>query len=480
MKTQTVMSLAMAAALILCATASAEDVQWVRVTVLLEPANVDAVLPRDTLIPGGVYSEAEVDARRITTIDREIVDRVRSLDESMQGIEESMRLTTLLPRQYYLALEVGRKVALPVIDLNPRLAIVLEPVNMTNGGLKCKVQFLEPEGPAGTTEFTGTPITLRLQEADLREVLQMFASVVPFELEVDPSVAGTVTVDLRDVPWDQALDLVLRTNNLGWVRDDGTLRVGARDEMTSHQRVRADAIIGLAPGVRGPATVASRGDEHSPTVVLLIERVGGSPGSVAERDGLVHASRVLPVSPYPDDLGNGQESLAIFRATVATDGSLRDAAVLASPSEAYAKRLLAALETWRFQAVLDEAGRKQEGVVGYGVRLSPPTRFVNLGEVAHIGVDVTAEPAPEPYPDQYVIKVVITDLETGKVLTAPQMVTRRGDEARVGGRVQAPNGEGSTMNMRFLVSEDGKTVSYSWTMITAGTIVASNSAEFTL
>ncbi len=479
MNTRTTTALAMAVALILCAAASAEDAQWVRVTVLLEPGQSSSFRPQDTLLPGGVYSLAEVAQRGQTAVDEEILERVRHMNDSMRSAEASMRLATLLARQYYLELEVGRKSVLPAIDLNPRLSVVLTPERFVGDQVVCKVQFLEPEGMLGTPDFTGEPITLRLQDANIQDVLRTFSKVTEVEIVVDPSVKGTVTVGLRDVPWDQALDAVLRIRGLGWSRDNGTIRIAPRVELSRPKRVRTEATLKLPRGSWGSSIIASEGDENNPTMVLVVESVDGPPDLVAERDGLVHPRRVLPVAPFPDDLESPAGDLAVFRATVTTDGELRDAEILASPSPAYAERLLAAMGEWRFRAVLDEAGRKHEAVVGYGVRLDLQTPFVNLGEVAHLGFDVKAAPALGN-PDQYVISVIVTDLDSGKILTTPQVVTRRGGEAKIRSGLKAPNGDDGQLNMRFLISEDGKTVSYSWTMTTDGTVVASHSAEFKL
>ncbi len=479
MKTRLTTSAAVAAVLLLCAAASAEDVQWVRVTVVLEAGSLETPRPQDMLIPGGVYSLDEVNERGMATIDEEILERLRNLGDSMSSMQESMRLGTLLARQYYLALEVGQESVLPAVDLNPRLSVVFTPERFVGERIVCKVQILEPEGPMGTSDFTGEPITLRLQDANIQDVLRTFSKVTSVDIVVDPSVVGTVTVDFRDVPWDQALDLILRFNGLGWTRENGAIRVAPRTEMSSRKRVRTEATLRLPRGSWGSVTVASPGDEHNPTMVLLVESVQRPPRLVAERDGLVHPRRVLPVAPFPDDLESTYGELAVFRATVTTDGELRDAEILATPSPAFAERLLRALAEWRFRAVLDEAGRKLEAVVGYGVRINPEPVFVNLGEVAHLGVDVKAEPAPGSS-DQYVISVIVTDLDSGKVLSTPRLFTVRGDEARVRSMVKAPNGDEGRLNMRFLISEDGTTISYSWTMTTEGTVVASHSAEFKL
>lgn len=461
------------------AMASAADVQWVRVTVLLETGRADAARPQDTLIPGGIYSLDEVQKRGLAAVDGEILERIRHLGESMRGAEESMRLATLLARQYYLRLEVGKKAVLPAVDLNPRLSVVFIPERFVGDRVVCKVQFLEPEGPIRTPDFTGKPITLTLKDADIQDVLRVFSRVAPVEIIVDPAVTGSVTVDLRDVPWDQALDLVLRVTGLGWTRNNGTIRVVPLGELSGRKKVRTEATLTLPRGSWGSSRIASRGDENNPTMLLLVESVDGPPNLAAERDGLVHPRRVSLVAPTPDDEENSLGEIAVFRATVTTDGEPRNAKVLASPSPAYAERLLEALKQWRFRTVLDEAGRKQEAVVGYGVRFRPQRGAVILGGAPHVGVEINASPDAKK-PGNYVITVIVTDLDSGGVLSAPRVVTRKGEEARVSTMVTAPDADQATLKMRILVAEDGTGVSYSWTLVTADTVVASHSAEFTL
>lgn len=389
-----------------------------------------------------------------------------------------MRLTKLLARQYYLELEVDQRAVLPVVDLNARLSVVFLPERYVGGMVVCKVQFLEPEGIMGTPDFSGEPITLRLHDANLQDVLSTFSKIVPVEIVVDPTVRGIVTVDLRDVPWDQALDAILRINGLGWTRDNGSIRVEPLRELSQRRRVRTEATLNL-PRSRGSSMIASRGDEHNPTMVLVVESVDGPPGLAAERDGLVHPRRIQTVPPTPDDLRDSFGDLAVFRARLTTDGEVEDAEVLASPSPAFAERLLKALDEWRFRSVLDEAGRKQEAVVGYGVYFRTQPGPVPLSEVPHLGVEVKAAPAPDN-PEQYVITMITTDLETGKVLSSPMVYTRRGEEAQARSMVTAPDGDNATVKAWFLVAEDGKTFSYSWTVSIADTVVASHSAEFKL
>jgi type II secretory pathway component GspD/PulD (secretin) len=76
------------------------------------------------------------------------------------------------------------------------------------------------------TRWAGEPISLDIKDADLRDVIHTFAELTGLNIVVDPEVRGSVTVRLHDVPWDQALDLIVRSNGLGYVIEGNVLRVG--------------------------------------------------------------------------------------------------------------------------------------------------------------------------------------------------------------------------------------------------------------
>jgi type II secretory pathway component HofQ len=72
------------------------------------------------------------------------------------------------------------------------------------------------QGPSGQGQWRGFPISLSLRDAPLPEVLRAFAEIADFNLILDPRVPqGSVTVELKDVPWDLALYMILKTHGLG-------------------------------------------------------------------------------------------------------------------------------------------------------------------------------------------------------------------------------------------------------------------------
>jgi type IV pilus assembly protein PilQ len=82
-------------------------------------------------------------------------------------------------------------------------------------------------GPAAgaSQRFTGHPVTLDFQGADLRTVLRTFADISGLNIVIDQSVQGAVDVSLHEVPWDQALDIILRDHKLGYSVEGTIVRI---------------------------------------------------------------------------------------------------------------------------------------------------------------------------------------------------------------------------------------------------------------
>jgi type IV pilus assembly protein PilQ len=77
----------------------------------------------------------------------------------------------------------------------------------------------------GRKRYTGHPVSLDFQNADLRSVLRTFAEISGLNMVIDPAVQGTVDIVLTEVPWDQALDIILRGNQLGYTVDGTIVRI---------------------------------------------------------------------------------------------------------------------------------------------------------------------------------------------------------------------------------------------------------------
>lgn len=73
--------------------------------------------------------------------------------------------------------------------------------------------------------WTGEPISMDFKDIDIRDFFRFIAEISGMNMILDPQVKGTLTLKLKDVPWDQALDLVCRTNGLGYEVDGNVMSV---------------------------------------------------------------------------------------------------------------------------------------------------------------------------------------------------------------------------------------------------------------
>jgi type IV pilus assembly protein PilQ len=97
---------------------------------------------------------------------------------------------------------------------------------------------LAAAGEPEVRQFTGHPVSLDFQGVDLRAVLRTFSEITNLNIVIDPAVQGTVDVALRDVPWDQALDIILRANQLGYSVDGNIIRIAPLRVLADEQSQR--------------------------------------------------------------------------------------------------------------------------------------------------------------------------------------------------------------------------------------------------
>ena len=91
---------------------------------------------------------------------------------------------------------------------------------------------------SGDKQYTGEPITLNLKDADIKDTLQRFSELTQLNIVLDPDVRGTVTVSLQDIPWDQALELILKINQLGYVLEGNIMRIASTAKLTQEETAR--------------------------------------------------------------------------------------------------------------------------------------------------------------------------------------------------------------------------------------------------
>jgi type IV pilus assembly protein PilQ len=94
--------------------------------------------------------------------------------------------------------------------------------------------------PAPSGKYSGEPISVNLKDVDLRDFFRLIHEISGLNVVVDPAVKGNLTIVLDDVPWDQALDIVLKNNSLDKQLDGNVLRVATKDTLKKEAEENRD------------------------------------------------------------------------------------------------------------------------------------------------------------------------------------------------------------------------------------------------
>src|SRR4051812_8239134 len=119
------------------------------------------------------------------------------------------------------------------------------------------VNFLIPQQAAPATpstgkRYTGEPISVNLKDVDLKDFFRLIHEISGLNVVLDPGVTGNLTIVLDDVPWDQALDIVLANNNLDRQLDGNVLRIARVETIRKEaeaKRAQLDAVALAVPKV---------------------------------------------------------------------------------------------------------------------------------------------------------------------------------------------------------------------------------------
>ncbi len=91
------------------------------------------------------------------------------------------------------------------------------------------------------TGYTGQRLSLNFQSIEIRALLQIIADFSDFNVVTSDSVTGTVTLRLKDVPWDQALDIILQSKGLDKRKSGNVLLIAPKDELAAKEQVDLEA-----------------------------------------------------------------------------------------------------------------------------------------------------------------------------------------------------------------------------------------------
>jgi type IV pilus assembly protein PilQ len=103
---------------------------------------------------------------------------------------------------------------------------------------------LEQKPATNGSKYTGEPISVNLKDVDLKDFFRLIHEISGLNVVLDPNVHGNLTIVLDDVPWDQALDIVLKNNDLSRQLEGNILRIATIDTLrreAENRRAQIDA-----------------------------------------------------------------------------------------------------------------------------------------------------------------------------------------------------------------------------------------------
>ncbi|MGD0224724.1 MAG: type IV pilus secretin PilQ [Terriglobia bacterium] len=134
-----------------------------------------------------------------------------------------------------LRAEHAAQTLIPGKDGLPMAAQAGPPATGINPGQETPPPTAINPGQESKPVYTGEPISLNLKDVDLKDFFRLIHEISGLNIIIDPNVTGSVTLVLDSVPWDQALDIVLKNNDLGKVLEGNVLRIARMQTLTAEQ-----------------------------------------------------------------------------------------------------------------------------------------------------------------------------------------------------------------------------------------------------
>ena len=278
---------------------------------------------------------------------------------------------------------------------------------------------------AGDKQYTGEPITLNLKDADIKDTLQRFSELTQLNIVLDPDVRGTVTVSLQDIPWDQALELILKINQLGYVLEGNVMRIASTAKLAQEETGRL-AFLRAQDQNRPMKTVLQRVSyANADSIAAVAKKVMSSRGDIY----VDTRSNTLIIKELPDYLPTVLDLVRNID--------------IPNPQVMIETRIIEATRTfsqdlgivWGFQANSGAATGNTTGLV-----------FPNTGSVAGLvslpsGAPTVLSLAAANVLDTFKLNAEIHAAEARglvKVISTPKVQTQTGEQASIQSGFQIP------------------------------------------
>ena len=328
-------------------TAYRAELQGRSVLVSLDPVPA-AALPVSANPATQVFSEPRNDAalplrdidfrRGVDNAGRVVVDLVNNqvgVDIKQQGSNLVVEfLKTSLPEGLRRRLDVtdfGTPVqTISTVQSGDRVRMVIEPKGLWEHSayqsdnqlvVEVRQQKVNTDKLTQGPGYRGEKLSLNFQNIDVRSLLQVIADFTNFNIVTSDTVQGNLTLRLKDVPWDQALDIILQAKSLGMKRSGNVLQIAPKEELAAKEKAELEA----QAAIRNLEPLRTQSFQLNYTkaadiAAQLSSSTGGGSGGSSSNEGRLLSSRgnviaeprtnQIFVSDIPSRLEQIQEMIA--------------------------------------------------------------------------------------------------------------------------------------------------------------------------
>ena len=191
------------------------------------------------------------------------------------------------------------------VSVNAAQALIQAPANTPAVNLAAEQKAQAGQQPVATgPKYTGEPISVNLKDVDLKDFFRLIHEISGLNVVLDPNVHGTLTVVLDDVPWDQALDIVLKNNDLARELEGNVLRIATVETLKHEADGRRAQIESEALAVEKVSITRFLSYAKAKDVIVTVKKFLSQRGDVVadDRTNAVIINDIPKVLPTIDRL----------------------------------------------------------------------------------------------------------------------------------------------------------------------------------